>query len=187
MPHGLIVVSVSGVQGTGKTTLAKALATRLHAAFVPRDPLMTVLLEAGLPSAGLQEPRIEGVGPLGYQLQTAIMRDQLTVGRSVVLECVAPVWVRDRWWRPAALDLGAGFSTVECVCSDLQVHRRRVQHRAGSGHEAHPQPTWDEVERTMQWYERHPTAVFVADSMRPVEVNVKGALKALGGQSPAPA
>ena len=82
MKPGCLVVSISGVQGTGKTTLARALAARLEAAFVPRDPLMAVLLQGGLPSAGLAERRIEGVGPLGYQLQTAMMRDQLTVGRS---------------------------------------------------------------------------------------------------------
>lgn len=148
---------------------------------------MAVLLEAGLPSAGLEEPLIEGVGPLGYHLQTAVMREQLTVGRSVVLECVVPVWVRDRWWQPAASDLGASFSTVECVCSDPQEHRRRVEdRRASGGHGSQTMPTWDQVETTMQWYERHPSTIFLADSMKPVDTNVGEILKALGGESTAP-
>lgn len=184
---GFLVVSISGVQGTGKTTLARALAVRLEAAFVPRDPLMAVLVQGGLPSAGLPEPRIEGVGPLGYQLQTAMMREQLTVGRSVVLECVAPVWLRDRWWRAAALDLGASFSTVECVCSDPREHRRRVDsRRAASAEEAHPSPSWQQVEETMQWYEGHPGAVFVADSMAPLDSNVSGLLEALAHEGLTP-
>lgn len=38
----------------------------------------------------------------------------------------------------------------------------------------------------MQWYERHPRAVFVADSMAPLDSNVSGLLEALAHEGPAP-
>lgn len=38
----------------------------------------------------------------------------------------------------------------------------------------------------MQWYERHPSTIFLADSMKPVDTNVGEILKALGGESTAP-
>ena len=96
---GMWVISISGIQGTGKTTLAGALAKRMDAVLVSRDPLMAVLLEGGLTAAGLKRPRVVPVAELGHELQSAVLRQQLDVGRSVVLECVAAPSLRDGWPR----------------------------------------------------------------------------------------
>jgi predicted kinase len=42
-------VSVSGLQGTGETTLARALGASLDAVVLSRDPLMDVLQAGGVP------------------------------------------------------------------------------------------------------------------------------------------
>jgi predicted kinase len=89
-------VSISGVQGTGKTTLARALGSALEAVVFSRDPLMRVLAAGGIPvdadaqgQANARAKGVKGVGHLGYELQSALLRQQLEMGHSVVLECTS--------------------------------------------------------------------------------------------------
>jgi predicted kinase len=167
---GTWVVSISGVQCTGKTTLARALAQRMGAALLSRDPMMAVLLEGGLPVAGLKRPAVAPVPQLGYELQSAVLCMQLEVGRSVVLECVAEPSVRDGWRRTAE-EHGAGFAAVETTCSDPETHRSRFEDR-GNALVGDWHLRWQNVERTKRWYRPHPDACFVADSVCPVADNV---------------
>jgi predicted kinase len=164
------VVSISGVQGTGKTTLARALAQTTGAVLVSRDPLMAVLLEGGLPAAGSKDPFLAPVPRLGYELQSAILRQQLDVGQSVVLECVADPSVRDGWRRIAEA-YGASFAAIETTCSDPKAHRSRFEGR-GTAAVGDWHLRWDNVERTRRWYRPYPEALFTADSMRPLAENV---------------
>ena len=167
---GTWVVSISGVQGTGKTTLARALAQRMDAVLVSRDPLMAVLLEGGLPVAGLKRPTVKAVPQLGYELQSAVLREQIDIGRSVVLECVAEPSVRDGW-RRIAEEHSASFAAVETTCSDPDIHRSRFDER-GTAAVGDSHLRWENVERTRRWYRPHPDACFVADSMHPLADNV---------------
>ena len=106
-------LSVSGVQGTGKSTLARALGRAMGAVVLSRAPLMDVALAAGVPVDPPQDSRLKGVGDLAYDLQTALLREQLGMGHSVVLDCGADWHIRERW-RKVADDVGAhtsGWST----------------------------------------------------------------------------
>ncbi len=174
---GTWVISISGIQGTGKTTLAGALAKRLDAVLVSRDPLMAVLLEGGLPPTGLKRPRVVPVAELGYELQSAVLRQQLDVGRSVVLECVAAPSVRDGW-RLITEEHGASFAAIETTCSEPGTHRSRLEDRSG-GAVGDWHLRWDNVERTRRWYRPYPGACFVADAMQPLAENVEAIARVL--------
>ncbi|HTT92733.1 MAG TPA: AAA family ATPase [Acidimicrobiales bacterium] len=174
---GIWVVSISGVQCTGKTTLARALAQRMGATLVSRDPLMAVLLGGGLPAGGLKRPPVAPVPELGYGLQSAVLRQQLDVGRSVVVECIAEPSVRDGW-RRIAEEHGAGFAAVETTCSDPEMHRSRFEDR-GTAPVGDWHLHWQNVERTKRRYRPHPDTCFVADSIHPLADNVAAIARVL--------
>ena len=183
------VVSISGVQGTGKTTLARALGAALGAVVFSRDPLMKVLAEGGVPvDAGLKNRAgalargTKGVGVLGYELQGVLLRQQLEMGHSVVLECIAPPEVRASWQK-TTLEAGATFWIVDTICSDPEVHRARFEAR-GQGQLGGWTLTWDVAERGRRRFVAHPDAIFVADSVVPVLENVSQIVELITTRGP---
>lgn len=159
---GVTTIVVSGPQATGKTTLALAVGRMVGAPVFSRDPLMAVLFES--------RPRWPRMRPgwmpeTGFKLQTALLARQLELGQSTVLECVATPAIR-RHWREMTLEGGYRFVSVECICTDVAVHRARFEQRR------HRPPqgvfTWEYVASTMRRYEPDEHADVVADAMRSV-------------------
>ena len=69
---------------------------------------MDVLFAGGVPFESDAEGRAKGVGQLGYELQTALLREQLRMGRfSVRLECVVGSETRAEWEQVAYSGDGA--------------------------------------------------------------------------------
>lgn len=72
--HFVEVVSITGLQGTGKTTLARALGSQMNAVVFSRDPLMDVLQDGGVPFEAVPDRGLRGYPELGYDLLTALLR-----------------------------------------------------------------------------------------------------------------
>ena len=117
-------VSITGLQGTGKTTLARALGRALDAVVFSRDPLMDVLLAGGVPLES--SPGTQGIGELGHELHSALLRTQLQMGRSVVLECVVGRPMREHW-KNIAVQESARFWIIDTICCEEDLHRERFE------------------------------------------------------------
>ena len=170
--YGRVVdaISITGLQGTGKTTLAEALGAALNAVVLSRDPLMDVLVAGGVPLEPDDGGGVKVVGQFGYELQTALLREQLRMGRSVVLECVVGPDTRAEWKR-VAHEQGARFWLIDTVCSDVALHRRRFLER-GPTQRGDWVLSWDTVHAYRSRFAVHPEAAFVADASVPVADNV---------------
>lgn len=125
----------SGLPGSGKTTLAKALAERLKAAYLRIDTV----------EQGLRELCAIDVRDEGYQLAYRVAADNLRLGVGVVADSCNPIEVTRREWQEVALGAQAEYVNIEVVCSDSVEHRRRVESRVASV-EGLRLPTWEEVE-----------------------------------------
>ena len=84
------------------------------------------------------------VGAMGYAVANALAAENLKLGRIVVADCVNPVLASRMGWRRTALENSARMAEIELVCSDLAVHRQRVEVRS-SDIGGVKLPTWDEV------------------------------------------
>ncbi len=128
-----MLIVLSGLPGTGKTTIARELANELAAVYLRIDSIEQSIRNAGRP--------VEGEG---YSVAHAVAEDNLRLGRTVVADCVNPWPLTRREWRAVAERAGVRALDVEIVCSDPGEHRRRVEARTGdiTGHRL---PTWQEV------------------------------------------
>jgi len=134
-----MLIVLGGLPGTGKTTIARELVAHLGgAAYLRIDTIEQALRSTGvLPG---------DVGPAGYVVAYELARSNLSLGQTVVADCVNPLPVTREAWRAVAADVSSRIVEVEVVCSDEAEHRRRVEQRSIDVPGLVP-PTWAAVQQ----------------------------------------
>ncbi len=125
----------SGLPGSGKTTLAKLLATHIKATHLRIDTL-----EQGLRDVC----SLKDVQGEGYRISYLIAKDNLKLGNKVIADSVNPIALTRNEWQQTALSVEASFTNIEVICSDKKEHQFRVENRINDI-KNHKQPTWEQV------------------------------------------
>lgn len=134
----MMLIVLSGLPGTGKTTIGKALAARLSAAYVRVDEIEHALKRY------LGEA--QDIGAAGYAVAMAMATSNLLLGNTVVADSVNPVPESRVGWRSVIGAIQGGLIVeVELVCSDSFEHQRRVEKRV-SDIADFVQPSWSAVQ-----------------------------------------
>jgi predicted kinase len=132
-----MLIVLSGLPGTGKTTIAKALITRLAATYVRVDEIEHAIAR----HAGSGN----NIGPMGYYIGYAVAASNLKLGNAVVADSVNPVPESRQGWRRVAQAIeNMPLLEIEVICSDQVEHRRRVEAREADI-DGFVLPTWSWV------------------------------------------
>ena len=141
MHSGSTFIVMRGYPGTGKSTIARAIAAALHTPLIDRDILRQKAVDifGDLPE----------VGHFSYELMFALAEEQLRLGLSVVVD--TPLTYRATYEQ--AKELARTFQTpmlvVHCQCPP-EVQKRRLEGRKGKVSEFQI-TSWEEW---MQWKPR---------------------------------
>ncbi len=147
-PTSPVLFILSGLPGTGKTTLGRQIATAFSAAYIRIDTLEQALVDAGLVKYQWD------LGPSGYMAAYALASDNLQIGISVVADSVNPLQITRDAWRHVAIAQGADYLEIEVICSDIALHRQRVENRV-SDIPGLLLPDWQSVmDRTYEAWDR---------------------------------
>ncbi|WP_338567673.1 AAA family ATPase [Pseudomonas canadensis] len=131
-----MLIVFNGLPGTGKTTLAQALARQIGAVYLRIDVIEQAIRDAGVLAGD--------VGASGYGVANALALSNLRLGQTVVADCVNPVQESREAWKTSAAMAGVALLDIRVICSDQQEHRRRVETRTGDIPGLVP-PTWESV------------------------------------------
>lgn len=178
--NGQWLVVVSGWTGAGKSTMADRLGDDLAATVASFDWVMSGLRAAPEVWAHVELP-VERQRRVGWNLLSRVAEQQLRRGSSCILDLVAreePI----QEWRQLSADHGAGFAVVECICSDIDVHRSRIdgrERRIPGWYEL----AWDRVRNGRELYEPLTEPKVVVDAIASVDENLKRVRQHLGPAS----
>lgn len=166
-----MLIVFSGLPGTGKTTIARSLATRLDATYLRIDTIEQAIRDAGVLA--------NDVGTSGYRVANELAMNNLRPGHSVVVDCVNPVAESRQAWAEIAARSGVPLLNIEVICSDPHEHRRRVEHRQSDITGLTP-PSWSSV--VNHEYEAWTQPILRLDT---ASLSVDQAVKIIVGASPA--
>ncbi len=165
------VIVFAGLPGTGKSTLAEAVARALRAPAFSGDWLMGGLKPAHAALGKLD--RSEYLAAWFGLLRTLVIR-QLMLDQSAIVEDI----VSDSQfvlWQQTAESFAARLSLIECICSDQAVHRARIESRVRAIPGWH-EVGWDHVERMRAEFPPLTVDRLVVDAMAPLEDNLRRVL-----------
>ena len=139
-----MLVAMAGLPGSGKSTVAEALAEQLRVPVVSVDPLESAILRSGIDN---DQP----TGLAAYLVAETITEAVLRSGQGVIVDAVNAVAPARDQWVLLGERLGIEVRFIETVCSDTQLHRQRLEERRRDlAHIA--EPTWHAVEQRLDEY-----------------------------------
>jgi predicted kinase len=178
------LVVFAGLPGTGKSSLARAVARELHAVYLDKDTIKDAVIAVARELK--TEQGTDLAGPISYELLVVLARDNLSLGLSVVLDSPAGY----RQFREQVSELAkarrANLKLVECICTDESLLRQRVEER---GRELPPYRArdWADYQSNRARFEGLTERRLVVDTAEPLAINVRKVLSYIGWPSAAPA
>ncbi|KAJ8450161.1 hypothetical protein Cgig2_033355 [Carnegiea gigantea] len=135
---------MKGHPGTGKSTIAEAIATSLRCPLLDKDDIRDATLSlSSATSAALND--------LSYDALWRVAATQIRLGLSVVLD--SPLSRRRHLDRILTFAGNHRVLIVECRASDHAEWRRRVERRAAEQGRGHKPATWQDLERLLGRYD----------------------------------
>src|SRR4051794_27036057 len=163
-----VLVAMTGLPGTGKTTLAGAIGTALPAPVISVDSVEQDIRRAGV---GDGEP----IGLAAYAVAQALADDELAAGRAVIADAVNVAAAARAAWEALAASHGVPLVVIATCCHDDEIHRARVAARAAS-EAGMPAMTWKRV-RELAAVQRPWGGELALDACDDLGANVRRALE----------
>jgi predicted kinase len=171
-----MLVVISGLPGTGKSTVAEAVARRTGAVVLSVDEVEEALLGAGLASDWT-------TGVAAYEAVAAAAAENLRLGHTVIVDAVNDSEPARDTWRRAAAAAAAELVFVLLVPPPGPEHRRRLKERErGFLHQS--EPAWEHVQARAEAFEPWRDPPVSVDAARPLDAVVAEVGAIVAGRRP---
>jgi predicted kinase len=159
-----VLIVLSGLSGTGKSSVGEAVARRCGAVWLPVDEVEDALLGAGLPYDS-------STGVAAYEAVAAAAAENLRLGHVVVVDAVNDSEAARDTWRRAGEVASARVVLVLLTPPHEREHRRRLAERTRRlSHQS--EPTWEGVQARAGTYEAWRDPPIAIDSGQPFDAVV---------------
>ena len=165
------LIVLTGLPGTGKSSIAEAIGRERHIPVFAKDWLEGVLIQSELKAGNANK----SLGYAAYDLLTSLATRQLQLGQSVVLDSVLSIDPIRVIWKTLAQTYAAQWRVIECICSDEATHRARLANRT-RGIPGWHELDWSEVERVRTYYAAWGEPRLILDAMDAFDGNWRKAL-----------
>lgn len=161
-----MIIVIGGIPGTGKSTLAEALSSSLNLPLYAKDILEAAVVRRGLATS-------QTLSGVGYELMSTLAEQQVWFGNKVIVDFIASRQRIEAEW-PSLLK--AELKYIECVCSDSNLHRNRLEIRERNI-EGWYELSWDNVLMIKREYQPFQEERLILDSVDDLHENIERAKK----------
>jgi predicted kinase len=164
---------VSGLPGSGKSTVADAIAEKSKIPILSVDPIESSILRSGI-------NRSFETGLAAYLVAETLAAEQLRLGISVIIDAVSSVKEARVMWRNLSIRFDARLVIIECVLNP-ELHKQRIETRIRNMHGI-AEVTWNDVQDRRKEYIAWEEARLILDTADRIEDNVDEALDYISAQ-----
>lgn len=168
------LIIVCGLPGAGKSTLSEGIARELRLPVFSVDPIESSIVKAGV-------NRSFETGLAAYLITETMARENLSLGNSLVIDSVSAVKEAKQMWHELSANSHAKLIIIECICSDEEIHKKRIEARVRNLHGI-PEVTWNDVLKRKEEYIAWDVPVLSIDSINDPRSNLNTALSYIAGQ-----
>ncbi|GAB2461807.1 AAA family ATPase [Conyzicola lurida] len=137
-------MAMAGLPGTGKSAIAELVGARLLKPVVSVDPIESAILRAGIDN---DQP----TGLAAYLVAETLADSVLRSGHGAIVDAVNAVDPAREQWVALAARHNEPLVFIEVVCSDLALHRSRLEARERNLPHV-SEPSWFAVEQSLDEY-----------------------------------
>lgn len=166
---GSTFVVMRGFPGTGKSTIARLLASALHASLIDRD----IIRQTAVHAFG-EHPQ---VGQFSYDLMFSLAREQLSLGLSVVVDTPLTYRTTYEQCKEMARTFQIPMLVVHCQCPP-EVQKRRLEGRKGNV-SAFQITSWDEWEQWKPRFEEYEDGGCIIDTSKPMDDSLATVMRSI--------
>lgn len=167
------LIMMSGLQSTGKSTLAYQLASKLKYPLLSKDKVASVLY---------QDELTDGHSLTSYHLILETARLQLELGISCILDAVFPRQGFRDIAKAIANQQNTPLIVIHTFCSDETLHRQRLETRISRV--PWDRVNWNDTLFTKSKYKAwNPNEALFVDALNPLETNLNKSLQYIHNHS----
>jgi predicted kinase len=163
------LIVMSGLPGSGKSTIAERIAQQLQIPIFSVDPIESAIIKSGIPKS------FES-GLAAYLVAEALASEQLKLGVSVIIDAVNAEEEGKNMWRDLAQRRGLELIILDVFVGDQALHRRRLEARVRNLH-GFSEVTWDNIEARQKTLTAWTEPTLRLDATNDIDVNVHEALR----------
>ncbi|MBO6558814.1 MAG: ATP-binding protein [Pseudomonadales bacterium] len=115
------LVQMSGVPGSGKSTIARSIGASINAVVLDHDDTKSAIMSTNIPS--------DLAGQASYEVIKSLVRRFLSNGHNVVIDSPCLYQELLNFGVAIAQELNISYRYIECVIEDLEELTKRIQNR----------------------------------------------------------
>lgn len=160
------MIVIGGVPGAGKSTLAKELSKELNIPAFSKDELEAAVSRRGL----CNNKETKGVG---FEIMAVLAKNQIENNNSAIFDFIASKSrIMEQW--PELLE--SEIKYIECICSNEDIHRERIQSR-NRNIEGWYELVWEDVLTIRKYFQPLMDDRLILDSVNDLNENVAKAIE----------